>query len=465
MPWFQCVIVSSEVGVAVSYQKLRPIWVGSPKEARLTGELAEGANLSDNFDDLSDDDLIDLIIRNQRPSSGKAGSGNKASRQQLMMPVFYEFFAGGGMARAGLGLRWRCSFANEIDQKKASVYSANWGDAELHVEDVANLTVADLPGTADLAWASFPCQDLSLAGAGAGLTGDRSGTFWPFWKLIEALADQARAPTLIVLENVCGTLSSHQGRDFARIAAGFAECGYRFGAFVIDAARFLPQSRRRVFILGARENVPLPRRLFGVPDSRWHPRALVAAFERLDTQVAVRWVWWSMPSPTRSKVAFTDLIEDHPVDVEWRSEAEINKLISMMSRVNLAKVRMAQRTGRRVVGSIYKRTRRDEAGKKVQRAEVRFDNIAGCLRTPVGGSSRQSIMLIEGDHIRSRLLSAREAARLMGLPDDFKLPRNYNEAYHLAGDGVAVPVVRHLAAHLIEPLIEAQAESVSLAVA
>lgn len=421
--------------------------------------------MPDNLDDLSDDDLIDLIIRSQRLSSGKAGSGDRASYQQVKMPVFYEFFAGGGMARAGLGSRWRCSFANEIDQKKAAAYTANWGNDVLCVEDVANLTVADLPGTADLAWASFPCQDLSLAGAGAGLTGDRSGTFWPFWKLIEALVDEQRAPALIVLENVCGVLSSHQGRDFARIAAGFAECGYRFGALVIDAVRFLPQSRRRVFILGARENVPLPRRLFGAPDLLWHPRALVAAFEQLDNPVSARWVWWSIPSPSGAKIAFADLIEDHPADVEWHSEAETNKLVSMMSRVNLAKLRMAQKTGRRIVGSIYKRTRHDEAGNKVQRAEVRFDDIAGCLRTPVGGSSRQSIILIDGHGIRSRLLSAREAARLMGLPDDFKLPRNYNEAYHLAGDGVAVPVVRHLAAHLIEPLVEAQAESIRLAAA
>jgi DNA (cytosine-5)-methyltransferase 1 len=53
------------------------------------------------------------------------------------------------------------------------------------------------------------------------------------------------------------------------------------------------------------------------------------------------------------------------------------------------------------------------------------------------------------------LLSPREAARLMGLPDDYMLPQNYNEAYHLAGDGVAVPVVRFLAEHILEPLLAA----------
>jgi DNA (cytosine-5)-methyltransferase 1 len=91
----------------------------------------------------------------------------------------------------------------------------------------------------------------------------------------------------------------------------------------------------------------------------------------------------------------------------------------------------------------------------MQRAEVRFDDLSGCLRTPVGGSSRQSIIIVEGKSVRSRLLSPREAARLMGLPDSYKLPQNYNEAYHLAGDGVVVPVVRFLAANILEPLVEA----------
>ena len=108
------------------------------------------------------------------------------------------------------------------------------------------------------------------------------------------------------------------------------------------------------------------------------------------------------------------------------------------------------------MGGIYKRTRKDKNGDRAQRAEIRFDDVAGCLRTPAGGSSRQSIMIVEGDTVRTRLLSPREAARLMGLPDSYKLPENYNEAYHLAGDGVVVPVVRFLAAHILEPLLIAQ---------
>lgn len=127
----------------------------------------------------------------------------------------------------------------------------------------------------------------------------------------------------------------------------------------------------------------------------------------------------------------------------------------MMSPVNRAKVEAAKRAGRRMVGGIYRRTRFDENGHKVQRAEVRFDDIAGCLRTPAGGSSRQIIMVVDGHRVRSRLISSRETARLMGLSDSYVLPSRYNEAYHLTGDGVAAPVVRHLAQHVFEPLLDA----------
>src|SRR5688500_3128460 len=124
------------------------------------------------------------------------------------MPKFYEFFAGGGMARAGLGPAWTCIFANDFDFKKGLTYQANWGTDELKIADVCDLEISALPYFAALVWGSFPCQDLSLAGGGAGLRGGRSGTFYPFWNLIQNLVSSGRAPKLVALENVCGTLTS-----------------------------------------------------------------------------------------------------------------------------------------------------------------------------------------------------------------------------------------------------------------
>ena len=95
----------------------------------------------------------------------------------------------------------------------------------------------------------------------------------------------------------------------------------------------------------------------------------------------------------------------------------------------------------------YKRTRHGQ-----QRLELRFDGIAGCLRTPKGGSSRQVLVLKRNGEIHSRLLTARETARLMGAPEDYWLPEKYNDAYMAMGDAVAVPAVHYLAEHLLFPL-------------
>lgn len=192
------------------------------------------------------------------------------------MADFYEFFAGGGMARLGLGDGWACVFANDFDEKKAASYRARFGDGHLRVGDVARVAAVDLPGQAMLAWASFPCQDLSLAGRGEGLDGGRSGTFWPFWKLMQGLHQQRRAPRMIALENVCGAITSSGGKDFSEIAKAITGLGYRFGALVMDAVHFVPQSRPRLFIVAVAPDVALPDGTTRTdPTGLWHPRSLV----------------------------------------------------------------------------------------------------------------------------------------------------------------------------------------------
>ncbi len=377
--------------------------------------------------------------------------------------TFLEFFAGGGMARAGLGESWRCLFANDFDAMKVAAYVRNYGDAEIKLEDVAKLTLDDLPSEpSDLAWASFPCQDLSLAGDYAGLGRERdgaltrSGSFWPFWKLMRGLAEARRSPRAIVLENVYGCLTSRAGKDFAAIGSALSSSDYRFGAIVINASRFVPQSRPRVFFIaiGASELIPTEL-VSNRPDPEWHPRSLVDAFEGLPPSAKKHWIWWTAPAPPARNARFADLVEDEPTGVAWHSPGETDYLLSLMAPVNRAKVASAKLSLKRMVGSVYRRTRPDANGVKRQRAEVRFDDLAGCLRTPAGGSSRQSILVIDGERVRSRLLSPREAARLMGLDDSYRLPERYNDAYHVCGDGVCVPVVRHVAETLLEPILAA----------
>jgi DNA (cytosine-5)-methyltransferase 1 len=362
---------------------------------------------------------------------------------------YYEFFAGGGMARAGLGEDWNCLFANDFCEKKASAYRNNWGADHLFVADVNTIGVNDLPAKADLAWASFPCQDLSLAGNKAGLVGRRSGSFWAFWRLIVDLAANGRRPPLVALENVFGTLTSHGGKDFDAIVKALAAQDYQIGAMVVDAARFVPQSRPRLFIIAADASAALPiGTTRETPNVEWHPEAIVRAYRKLPGALQRQWKWWDMPTPGPRQSSLEDIVEENPAGVEWNTPQRTNELLEMMAPIHRRKVLAAQADKRQRVGAVYRRTRNG-----VQRAEVRFDGLAGCLRTPGGGSSRQTILVVNPSSIRSRLLSPREAARLMGLPESYLLPERYNDAYMLVGDGLAVPVVAHISQHLLVPIL------------
>ncbi len=362
--------------------------------------------------------------------------------------TFLEFFAGGGMARLGLGADWRCLMANDMDPAKCAAYRTNFGRGDLIEGDIADLSLDDLPKeTADLIWGSFPCQDLSLAGARGGMSAHRSGAFFPFWRLIERLNAARRGPKIIVIENVVGLLTSNGGRDFTTVVERLAAAGYAVAASVYDARHFTPQSRPRLFIMGFAPTTRPPIAALAPTDDT-APPALLSAYERLTPAARARWMWLTPAPPRGRNIRLSDIIEwDAP---HWHSNEQTQTLIAMMSPHQKKRLDALIAHGARRVGAAFRRTRTED-GASVQRVEARFDGLAGCLRTPAGGSSRQIIFAVENGNVRSRLLSPREAARLMGLPEDYVLPANATAALKLAGDGVCVPVVRWLAENVFEP--------------
>lgn len=368
---------------------------------------------------------------------------------------FYEFFAGGGLARLGLGAQWQCLFANDISPIKAQAYRAAFGEEVLRQGDITRLMPNDLPGRADLAWASFPCQDLSLAGPRAGLAGARSGLFWEFWRLIRALDQQNRGPGIIAIENVRGLLTARGGADFAALVEAMADSGRSVGALELCASHFTPQSRPRVFLIAAR--TPKTSLIGKDPDPILHSSAMRAAVHNLPPLARRHWVWWHLAIPPRRNTALADiLLPDEAPGLAWDAPEKTQHLLSLMTARARQEIADQAFGGARRVGAVFRRMRRDHAGASVQRCEVRFDGLAGCLRTPRGGSSRQGLLIIEGARTRSRLLHPRECARLMGVSDAHPLPERPSSALSLLGDGVAVPVVDWLQAHLLSPLARAE---------
>lgn len=342
---------------------------------------------------------------------------------------FHEFFAGSGLVSCGLAPSFRSVWANDISERKARVYRANLDASVLYVGDISEIHGEELP-SARLSWASFPCQDLSLAGNIDGIYSKRSGLVWQWLRIIDEMGDEA--PRVICLENVAGLISAHNGDDYRHLHRALVDRGYAVGAVLINAGRFVPQSRPRVFVIGTKGD--LPAQLCGTGPSWAHPRALAKLGTELDD-----FIWWNIPEPDTRPLQLSDIVEEHvPFDRD-----EVIKLIPPAHREKFAASGFDYATG-------YRRTRN---GKQV--LEIRCDGTAGCLRTPAGGSSRQFLIQCADDDLHARLLTVREVARLMGAPDSFELPGSYNDGYFAMGDAVAVPVAHYLSDTILSKLVEA----------
>ncbi|WP_375267008.1 DNA cytosine methyltransferase [Planktotalea sp.] len=365
---------------------------------------------------------------------------------------FAEFFSGGGMVHAALGSTWDCVLANDIDAMKCDVYRQNWGGAHLIEGDVADLATDTLHRDVDLVWASSPCQDFSLAGKGKGLKGLRSGVFYHCMRLLSHGVKAGFAPKVIAFENVTGLMSRASGQDFTHVLNSLAALGYRVGALKIDARHFVPQSRPRLFVIALRNDIEHDGLTLAAPTGIFHTEKLRRYVNAARADLKSPFTWWAHQPPQLSTMSMADVVDRKP-DTSWHSDSKVDALLDMMSEPSAARIAQARRSGKREIGLLYKRGRPDETGKIRQRAEARFDGIAGCSRTPAGGSSRQTIMFVKGNSVKARLLSSKEASRLMGLPESYQMPAHYNSAYKVAGGGVVVPIVSYLDEMLFQPML------------
>ncbi len=353
------------------------------------------------------------------------------------LPSFLEFFAGSGLVAEGLKDHFYAVWANDISAKKAVVYAANHGGERFQIRSITDVSGTSLPKSA-LSWASFPCQDLSLAGQTGGINAPRSGLVWEWLRVIDELE---ALPAVLVAENVLGLVSSAGGSNYRALHQALVARGYVVGAMMVDAERFVPQSRPRIFVVAALAGFALPRSVVGVGPNWLHPDSICKAAAGLE-----RWVWWSMPEPPQRQQQLSDIIE---WDAEFASASIDARNIDLIAPRHRKYLDLIPST-KAFAAPGYKRTRNGS-----QVLELRFDNLAGCLRTPRGGSSRQVIVIKNNGVIKSRLLTVRETARLMGAPENYQIPGSYNDGYMAMGDAVAVPVVRWIAEHLLAPLVRA----------
>lgn len=359
-----------------------------------------------------------------------------------MTKRFGDFFAGIGLVEAALLQDgWTPVFANDNDPRKLEIYAANFSSRIFQLDDVFHLSPGDLPQM-DMAWASFPCIDLSLAGNLRGLAGEHSSAFWGFAQAIERMADR---PHLIVAENVLGLLTHKNGEALRVVVATLNDLGYTTDVVLIDAIHFVPQSRPRLFVIGIAGNDHHREEV--VQDDPIRPHGIQAFRSR---NADLNWTNLGMaPLPERS-IRLTDLLEDDLNEDLWWSRDRTKRLIDQISPAHLSKINALGDKGISHF-PIYRRIRPQGC-----RAEARFDGVAGCLRTARGGSSRQILLEMRHGKTRARFMTPREYARLQGVDDGFKIEVRSGQALHGLGDAVCVPAVRWLSQHLLSPSLAAR---------
>lgn len=358
-----------------------------------------------------------------------------------------EFFAGIGLMRAGLEkANWNVTFANDIDPIKKKQYLEHFNTSNKHfiLEDIHKLSESIIPNIT-LATASFPCTDLSLAGRRAGLSGSHSSAFWGFVEILQNMGK--RKPPLILLENVAGFVTSNAGNDLKEALLALNKTGYAVDIFIIDAANFVPQSRVRLFIVGKlinHEKSRLSVRQY-FPETKLRPSNLV---KFIFNNSEIDWeINHNLPELPSLNETIDSIVERLPKRSKlWWSKERVEYLLNQTFERHLSKIAEFKNEPNYKYLTAFRRVRN---GKSM--AEIRFDGIAGCLRTPKGGSARQILLEVGKGEVNVRLLTPRECARLMGA-DDFVISGTPNQALFGFGDAVCVPVVTWIAENYLNKI-------------
>lgn len=365
-------------------------------------------------------------------------------------PTVAEYFAGIGLVRMGLEQTgWKVVFANDFSEKKHEMYKDFFGDEESHyiVEDIFKLNAAEIPLT-DLATCSFPCIDLSLAGNRNGvINGKHSSAFWGFINILRAQGSSA--PLMVMVENVPGWLSSNGSEDFHITVEALNNLGYACDVFVMDARRFTAQSRLRVFLVGVKS---APK-----PDSvkRITARSSNLASEKLKEVIRkydyLSWTYFDIPEPpTLNKMGLSEIVEEFQNDNSiWWSDDQVTKHLHMMDENHHQNVEDLINKDAYTYRTFFRRKRSG-----VQRVEVRKDDISGCLRTAIGGSSKQFILRAGKGGIKMRNMTPREYARLQGVPDEYSIQTEDTQALTGFGDAVCVPAIAWISENVLQPAFQ-----------
>lgn len=340
--------------------------------------------------------LLSMEIERRRTSTGNAFT-------------FVNLFAGiGGLRKAMESVGGRCMFTSEWDRFAQQTYLANFADNRPIAGDIREVEASDIP-THDVLVAGFPCQPFSIAGVSKknalgrahGFADETQGTL--FFDVLRILMHHR--PAAFMLENVKNLKSHDKGRTFEIIRRKLTEeLGYTLDTRIIDAGHFVPQHRERIVMVGFREQTG-----FSFDDLTLPPYG----------QRRMR----NILHPENG----TEAAESH---FTVGPDAEVSQKYTLTDKLWAYLQGYAEKHRAKGNGFGF--------------GLVDGDSIARTLSARYYKDGSE-ILVSRGEGWNPRRLTPRECARLMGYPEDFRIPVSDTQAYKQFGNSVAVPVFAEVA--------------------
>jgi DNA (cytosine-5)-methyltransferase 1 len=332
---------------------------------------------------------------------------------------FIDLFAGiGGMRLAFESVGAECVFTSEWDKFAVQTYVANHGIKHPIFGDIREVDPKSVPNH-DVLVAGFPCQPFSLAGVSKknslgrshGFADETQGTL--FFYIAEIL--RVKKPKAFVLENVKNLVSHDHGNTFKVIQKVLVEdLGYKISFKVIDAAKFVPQHRERIFIVGYK-----------------------------DGEINFN---WEAVKPNSKKVVdkVREILQENLPAPAQDAEKYFDKKPNSVSSKYVLSDKLW----------LYLQAYAEKHRKAGNGFGFGLANLDGVTRTLSARYHKDGseILIPRSGRSNPRRLTPRECARLMGYPDTFEIPVSDTQAYKQFGNSVAVPVVAAVAKELVRNL-------------
>lgn len=352
----------------------------------------------------------------------------------------FDTFSGyGGFTISAQKLGWETVGFSEVDKYANAVLEYNFSGIK-NYGDITKIKGEDLP-TIDIITGGSPCQDLSVAGKGAGLNGARSGLFFHFIRLIKE-----KQPTYFIWENVKGALSSSKGWDFAAVQIEMEQAGYDVWWQVLNAKDFgVPQNRERIFAIGIRKGSGREI-LFEQRESKQNLKSVVSGYSQSDRIYDADGVSASISAG------------ENGGGKRPGGFYRVNKIVEQGAKTGLYAVPNSNGNVHSLDANYWKGSNNPNKSRRsqimvgsTQKHAAKIEDISPALTKAMGDGGGHIPMKIED--MRIRRLTPTECERLMGLEDGWtakgiidgkEVDISDTQRYKMCGNGVVVNCVDYI---------------------